>query len=466
MSEIIGRFHPLVVHFPIAVLLVACLFFWLSKKEKFKNLGPAVSITLLIGTISAIASCITGYALSFSGEYDEELAGRHQWFGIGVAVIAVITYLLYDRKQFSRLVSAFTLLLCALIFITGHLGGTLTHGEDYLASSFQDAAEDSTGKYPKKIIANVQEAGAYADIIQPILQQKCYTCHSNTKQKGGLRLDAAEWIIKGGKNGEVIIPGKPDQSEMYKRLLLDPLEKHHMPPKAKPQLNELEITLIHWWIANNNSFDKKVKDLLQSDKIKTALLNLQTASAAKPLQPSIPPNEVEKASGSAIKALQEAGVIVLPVAVNSNYLQANFVSIKKVDNKTISLLAPIRKQLVWLKLANASLSNESISIISSCTNLTRLSLEYSNITDSRLAVLTNLTGLQYLNLVGTPVTLMGVIQLKSLPHLTTIYLAQTAVEKKEWPALQRAFPQAILDSGGYQVNSLTSDTTLVKAPPR
>ena len=199
MSEIIGRFHPLVVHFPIAVLLVACLFFWLSKEEKFKSLNPAVSITLLIGAISAIASCITGYALSLSGDYDEELAGRHQWFGISVAVIAVIIYLLYYRKQFSRLVSAFTLLLCALIFITGHLGGILTHGEDYLASSFEDAAEDSSGKYPKKIIANVQEAGAYADIIQPILQQKCYTCHSNTKQKGGLRLDAAEWIYKGRK---------------------------------------------------------------------------------------------------------------------------------------------------------------------------------------------------------------------------------------------------------------------------
>jgi hypothetical protein len=95
-----------------------------------------------------------------------------------------------------------------------------------------------------------------------------------------------------------------------------------------------------------------------------------------------------------------------------------------------------------------------------------LGLEYSNITDSGLATLTKLTGLQYLNLVGTPVTLKGIIQLKTLPHLTTIYLAQTAVEKKEWPSLQKAFPNAMLDSGGYQVNSLASDTTLVKAPPR
>ena len=253
---------------------------------------------------------------------------------------------------------------------------------------------------------------------------------------------------------------------MYKRLLLDPLEKHHMPPKAKPQLNELEITLIHWWIANNNSFEKKVKDLSQSDKIKTALLNLQTASAAKPLQPSIPPNEIEKAPGSAIKALREAGVIVLPVAVNSNYLQANFVSIKKVDNKTISLLAPIRKQLVWLKLANASLSNESIDIISGCTNLTRLSLEHSNITDSGLATLTNLTGLQYLNLVDTLVTLT---RSNSIKESATPYYnlpGQTAVEKKEWPALQKAFPDSNPGFRWVPGKLLAIDTTLVKAPPR
>ncbi|MEO6721324.1 MAG: c-type cytochrome domain-containing protein [Ferruginibacter sp.] len=466
MSEIIGRFHPLFVHFPIAILLVACLFIWLSKKAKYQFLAQAVDITLLIGAVSAIGSCITGYLLSQSGEYDEDLVENHQWMGIAVSIVAVIIYFLYHKKRFPKTQLVLTIVLCVLISITGHLGGTLTHGEGYLTSSFEKVAGDSAGKLAKKPIANVQEAGAYADIIQPILQQKCSTCHSSTKQKGGLRLDAPEWILKGGKNGDVIIPGKPDESEMYKRLMLDPLEKHHMPPKAKPQLSELEVTLLHWWIANNNSFDKKVKDIAQTDKIRAALLSLQTAAAAKPTQPSVSLTEIEKAPGPAIEALQQAGVIVLPVSANSNYLQANFVSIKKVDDKTIALLAPIKKQLVWLKLANASFSNESVKVISSCTNLTRLSIENSNITDSGLATFGTLADLQYLNLVGTKITGKGVMVLQTLKHLTNIYLAEAGIDKKDWSVLQKAFPKTTLDSGGYRVNPLTIDTVLVKAPPR
>ncbi len=462
MSEIIGRFHPLVVHFPIAVLLIACLLLWLSKKEKYQSLCLAVNITLLIGMISAVVSCISGYLLSGSGEYDAELVGNHQWLGISVAVVAVIIYAVNKNKRLAKMQLWLSFLLCFLIIITGHLGGTLTHGEGYLSLSLDTTA----AKFTKKIIPDIQEAKAYADVIEPILHEKCYTCHSSAKQKGQLRLDAENWIIKGGKNGEVIIPGKPAESELYKRLLLDPLEKKHMPPKGKPQLSEQEVNLLHWWIANNNSFDKKVKELEQTGKIKTSLLSLQSSQLAKPTLPAVPINEIEKAPVNAVEALQQAGVIVFPVAANSNYLQANFVSIKKVDDKAIALLAPIKKQLVWLKLSAADLSIASFKVISNCTNLTRLNIANSNINDTGLATLTTLQELQYLNLAGTRVTAKGIATLSSLPHLINIYLAQTRIDKKDWGLLQKKFPNATLDSGGYQVASLAIDTVLVKAPPR
>ena len=49
-----------------------------------------------------------------------------------------------------------------------------------------------------------------------------------------------------------------------------------MPPKGKPQLNERQVNLLHWWIANGNSFDKKVNEIEQPDKIKTVLISLQS----------------------------------------------------------------------------------------------------------------------------------------------------------------------------------------------
>jgi cytochrome c5 len=78
-----------------------------------------------------------------------------------------------------------------------------------------------------------------------MLQQKCYSCHAATKQKGGLRLDSEDWIER-GKNGKVLVAGSIDSSEVYKRIILDPIEEKHMPPKGKPQLTEQEsvITMV------------------------------------------------------------------------------------------------------------------------------------------------------------------------------------------------------------------------------
>ena len=92
-SELIGRFHPVLVHLPIGILLLAALFQLLSLKPKYPSLHAATSIALFWGMISAIVSCISGYLLSQSGDYDEELVNTHKWFGIATASVSLIAYL-------------------------------------------------------------------------------------------------------------------------------------------------------------------------------------------------------------------------------------------------------------------------------------------------------------------------------------------------------------------------------------
>ena len=89
-----------------------------------------------------------------------------------------------------------------LILVTGHLGGSLTHGPDYLTEGWS-ASPDSI-IIPQKKLPNIQEANVYADVIQPMLQTRCYSCHGEKKQKSKLRLDAPQWILKGGKDGAII----------------------------------------------------------------------------------------------------------------------------------------------------------------------------------------------------------------------------------------------------------------------
>ncbi|MBS1975612.1 MAG: hypothetical protein JST13_14775, partial [Bacteroidetes bacterium] len=189
MLQLLGHFHPVIVHLPIGILLLACLFLWQSRKDRFAHLQPAINITLLIGMACAIFSCITGFVLSQSGDYDEDAVNLHQWMGISVALASVLLYYSRRKSLLQGWQLPLALLLVALIFITGHLGGAITHGSDYLTKPLEEIFEnDSATAFKRKPIVNVQEAFVYGDVIQSIFHEKCYSCHGQARQKGKLRL--------------------------------------------------------------------------------------------------------------------------------------------------------------------------------------------------------------------------------------------------------------------------------------
>jgi mono/diheme cytochrome c family protein/uncharacterized membrane protein len=457
IAEFIGRLHPLLVHLPIGMLVVACLLQWLSANKRFQGLQQAISIILFCGMITAIVSGITGYILSTTDDYDEWLVSTHQWLGIFTTIISIFLYFLHRRKSVSKLVQGVSIILFFLIIVTGHLGGTLTHGSDYLSFS---GSENTT--IEKRPIPDIQEAVVYTDVVQPLFQNKCYNCHGKNKQKGGLRLDDSARLWKGGKDGIVLIAGKADESELIKRLMLPRNHEDHMPPKEKPQLTEQEIAVLHWWVASGAPFHKKVKELRQTEKIKPVLLAFESTGNEKQTLPEIPPEPVRRADQKAVDDLKKLGVVVLPVAQNSNYLAANFVSTDSIFDTDIKLLLPIQEQLVWLKLGSTMITDSSLRILSKFMNLTKLYLNETNISDTGLTHLRSMKNLQYLNLVGTKVTSQGVLTLKELKNLQSLYLYQTGIKSSEWIALKKNFPNTIIDSGGYTVPFFEGDTVEVK----
>jgi len=462
ITEFIGHLHPLLVHLPIGILLLASLFLWQSRKDRSEHLRPVINVILLLGMISAIVTCITGYVLSSSGEYDEDLVGLHQWMGISVAVVSILTYYFFRKNILYRWQGLVAALLLLLLIVTGHLGGSLTHGSDYLTQPLQNLGEDTVAVFKRKPIPDVQQALAYADVIQPIFQEKCYGCHGPSKQKGKLRLDQPDAMMKGGKDGVVIISGKPAESEMMKRILLPREEEHHMAPKEKPQLTANQIALLDWWVTNGADFTKKVKDLPQPEKIKPMLLSLQKESIEQKEITGIPEKPVDKADQSAVDTLKKLGVVVLQVSQNSNYLTANFSIGGIKDDSAIALILPLKKQIVSLKLSGIPVTDSSVSIIVQCSNISRLDLDHTKVTDNGMSKLKSLENLVSLNLVGTKVTSDGVMKLKGMKKLQNIYLYQSAVDRKAWPLLAKNFPKVILDSGGYSVPLLRTDTTIVK----
>jgi hypothetical protein len=94
----------------------------------------------------------------------------------------------------------------------------------------------------------VDEAGDFFESrIRPLLIAGCYDCHADAAQ-GGLRVDSREALLKGGKRGPAIVPGKPEES-----LLLRAVDHSHETlrmPKGGAKLKDIEIADLTRWIKD------------------------------------------------------------------------------------------------------------------------------------------------------------------------------------------------------------------------
>ncbi len=251
-----GRFHPLVLHFPI-VLLLLCAFLGLTGKKVPK---PLFTIAVLLSLLTAISGFFLGKENSIKGD----LLFWHQWMGGALALLAAIWYGLDASKLRKPMLSkSIQLLLVGLIFFTGHYGGMVTHGEDFLA-------------LPTKKGADIPENPlVFTDIVSRILENKCVSCHSPNKTKGGLLMSSLDGLLAGGEVGNTIVPGNPEESEMMRRVHLSPKDEEHMPPDGKQPLNERELAILERWIDLGASDTLRLAHLSASEPLK-GLVNAMT----------------------------------------------------------------------------------------------------------------------------------------------------------------------------------------------
>ena len=463
MYSAIGHFHPVLVHLPIGILLLAVLFEFLSRREKFTALTQAVELCWVLGGVGALVSCTTGYLLSLSGEYEGDTLERHQWLGISVAVVSFLCF--YLKKKNKHLAYNVAVVVLALgIMITGHLGGSLTHGEDYLfdVKEKKEAALTNVGALSA---TNFEAALAYQDVIQPILKEKCYACHNQNKQKGKLRMDTPDFLLKGGEGGVIFVGGKPNESEMIKRILLPLNHDDHMPPKEKSQINNKELDLLKWWIAQGADMHKTVKDLNPPLNIKALFGVAATAMVANVVLKDIPDVQVSTPSVSDIIALKKMNVVALPIGNDQPFIAVNFINRPKITSEMLPHLKALSKNIAWLKLSDAVLNDTVFAFLKGCENLTKLTLNNTQFEDKDLVKLLTFNHLSSISFYNVKITAQGVLTLKALPSLQKLFLYKTLIDQKDYANLVAQMPKVLIDSGGYIVPTLKTDTTELKPPP-
>lgn len=260
---------------------------------------------------------------------------------------------------------------------------------------------------------DLQQAHFYNDLVKPVLESKCYSCHGTGKQKGKLRLDAPEYILKGGKGGVILVAGKTDESELIHRIVLPLDDEDHMPPKEKNQLTQSEVEVLKLWVASGADFEVSVSASNQLVALEKILSTPKTESVTE-----VPEGNPNAADPTVIRELSRLGAVVLPVANESNYLSVNLVNVTDV-NSAMNFLVQLKQQVVWLKAGELAIADSHLIQMAQLNQLTKLNLERTTITDTGLSNLNALSNLQYLNLNQTKVTTNGIkllMDLKNYKH--------------------------------------------------
>lgn len=458
----LGRFHPLILHLPIGFLTLAFTLEVLSRFKRFSHFKPSVEFVLLVGAVSAALAALLGYFLAQSGGYHEGILSVHQWTGIGVAVVSGIAILLkrlYGRKPTPSMDKAYLGSLGAMMLlmtIAGHFGGSLTHGSDYLSQYMPDGLRRLAGMPPKekkeiRKIANLNEAVVYTDIIAPILDARCNSCHNEGKRKGDLMMHTPEHLMKGGENGAILRPGDAANSSMIQRILLPEDHEDHMPPEGKSQLTAEQVRLLMWWVNEGAPFDKKVAELHVADSMQSILNALADPNYNKSEAEILLASRVEPADQQALLQFRARGIMVAPLSDSINWLQAN-IAPKLPADSVLKALTTFSNQLTWLNLSGTSTTDEGMAAVGAMKNLTKLHLGNTDITDEGLKHLQDLTYLETLNLYGTTVTDKGLQTLSKLKNLKTLYLWQTKATQEGAEALKEAIPSLQVNLG-MQVSS-------------
>jgi uncharacterized membrane protein len=463
--EFIGRLHPLVVHLPIGILLLAFLFEVLSRFHGYKKLKLAADVSLVLGTVSAMLASVSGWLLSNEAGYEEHLLTQHKISGLVTTALALILAALFvgirsfkkDVRKKIRLFAFFPLMIA--LFTTGHFGGSITHGEDFLFSTSSGQNEEATER--KMVSSNPSPTIIYADLIKPLLESKCYGCHSSKKQKGKLRLDGEEWILKGGKNGAIIRNGAPSESELFKRIALPIEDKAHMPPREKTQLTSGEIDLVSQWISDGASFTMPI-----AQSKSAAFFKKHIAVSSLPQSQNLWPDEpVGEPDEEAIKLLRQEGVVVGSLAEGNNYLTASFLTYDTFPLKSWPHLVKLSDQIISVRIGRVYLTKTDWSNLAQLKNLRMLYADNTNVTDTDVDAIISLDKLNYLNLAGTKITNAGLSKLAKLKSMQQLFLFGTLCTSEGIDQLQKQLPNCVVDIGGYKLPILPTDTLIYRPKP-
>lgn len=451
----VGHFHPVLLHLPIGVFL---LIVFQEIGAVFRRGEPRGSglFAVFFGAATAVAAMIAGFLLyhGHAGDYGgNEIAERHLWGGLVFAVLAVVAFLVKAWSVATGGTSAWFRLFLAgtvgVMMFASHDGATLTHGGDYLTKYAPDPLRRMLGLQAKEAREEANEVPAdpvvYEDLVAPIFERVCVSCHKPGKAKGKLRMDTYDLLMEGGSEGPCIEPGSVEDSLLVELIELPEDDEFHMPPEGKPDIEAAELAVVKWWIETGADPAKRLSEFDVPAEVRAAIGELGSFAVPEQDDTESPDDELVRL----VADLDEEfpGALTLEsddppgVSFSTIPLRGN------LDDDGFTKISPLLPYLTHVDLSASEVTDRSVALLVPAENLRLLRLAETRITDAAIDAIVKLPALESVNFYGTAVTDAGARKLAGLPGLKHLYLWQTEVGAETIQLLREKLPDCEIVTG-------------------
>ena len=423
--QISGRLHPAVVHFPLVLIFIIIFLEWLgSGKKEHQLVNPGVIESLLyFFSLSAALGALFGFFLFLEGGYDQDQIDLHKWAGISLSLLSALLLVIRTLSIPSYYTTLSLTAIC--VIITGHVGSEVTHGEGFVTEPIRRQQQRIEIEHPDSAVV-------FRDVIQPILNEKCVSCHSAGKAKNDLILTDYKSVMAGGEHPDAIVPGNAEKSLIYRYTLLPMSDTLHMPPEGKMQLDREEIKLIGWWINSGSSEHEQYLNMAKVDSIHSIM--------ATKFQPKrgLDLVDIPFADPSRIKSLTNPYRNVSQISAVPPYVAVFLGGKKDFTSADLTELNSISKQIVSIDLGNSTVSSADMKALSDFPHLQRLHLQNVSIGDDGLQYLRGLRFLEVLNLSGTNITEKALKEISGWKNLKKLYIYNTNVDQNSIDEIRKS----------------------------
>lgn len=261
----LGRFHVLVLHIPIGIIVAILALEWMARREKYAYLESAAGFLWTAAAISAVATVVLGYMHFAEGGYEGPSGNQHRTFGTLLAVLICVVAFLRSSSFAGSYKPVFfpaSILMFFLAALVGHYGGNLTHGSTYLIEYAPQPIRSMAGLPPRRPpVTDLALADPFLDIVGPMFYSRCTGCHNPDQRQGELDLTTHAAVMRGGETGSVVSPGRPEVSEIVNRITLSPTDDAFMPAEGRTPLTDRQVQIVQWWIEIGAPTDTTLGEL-------------------------------------------------------------------------------------------------------------------------------------------------------------------------------------------------------------